>query len=332
MMPDRRRIRPRGAAHPGARRLGRRGFLSGVAALMVAGMGGLWSGKPEQDEPTMRSERRANGALPTLYIPHGGGPCFFMDWAMGPLDTWERMRTSLQQLGERFADVSTLLVVSAHWEAPAVTVQTGARPPLFYDYYGFPPHTYELTWPAPGAPQVARRALDLLRAGGIDAREDAGRGFDHGTFVPLKVAFPEAHIPTFQVSLRAGLDPTEHLAIGRALAPLREDGVLIVGSGMSFHNMRAFMQAGGRHVLDTSRRFDAWLGAQCTGPPRERDAALARWDRAPGARFCHPREEHLLPLMIAAGAASDEPGRVLFRDEVMGVAVSALEFGARGIG
>lgn len=328
MMPHRRRIRIREAAHPGARLLGRRGFLSGIAALIAAGIGALWRGEREQDEPTMQSEHRANGALPTIYIPHGGGPCFFMDWNMGPPDTWDSMRTSLQRLGERFADVSTLLVVSAHWEEPVVTVQTSARPPLFYDYYGFPPHTYELAWPAPGAPQVARRTLDLLRAAGIDAREDAERGFDHGTFVPLKVAFPEAHIPTLQVSLKAGLNPTEHLAIGRALAPLREDGVLIVGSGMSFHNMRAIMQAGGRHVLDTSRRFDAWLEAQCTGVPRDRDSALVRWDRAPEARFCHPREEHLLPLMIAAGAASGEPGRVLFRDEVMGVTVSALEFGA----
>lgn len=147
--------------------------------------------------------------LPTLYIPHGGGPCFFMEWTMGPPDTWDRMRASLQEMGRRFEDVSTLLVVSAHWETSGVTVQTGVRPPLLYDYYGFPQHTYELTWPASGAPEVAGRALDLLLAAGIDAHEDRKRGFDHGTFVPLKVAFPEAHIPTFQVSLKRGLDAAE---------------------------------------------------------------------------------------------------------------------------
>jgi len=250
-----------------------------------------------------------------------------MDWSMGPPDTWDRLRAWLQEVGRRFEGVSALLVVSAHWEAPIVTVQTGERPPLIYDYHGFPPHTYELTWPAPGAPELARRALELLRTAGIEAREDGQRGFDHGTFVPLKVAFPEAHIPTFQVSLRHGLDPAEHLAIGEALAPLREQGVLIVGSGMSFHNLRAFMQGDGRSVLNAARRFDAWLEACCTGPASQRRAALSNWERAPEARFCHPREEHLLPLMVAAGAASTEPGRLLFRDEVMGVTALAFEFG-----
>jgi len=265
--------------------------------------------------------------LPTLYIPHGGGPCFFMEWTMGPPDTWNRMRASLQELGRRFEDVSTLLVVSAHWETSSVTVQTGVRPPLLYDYYGFPQHTYELTWPASGAPEVAGRALDLLLAAGIDAHEDRKRGFDHGTFVPLKVAFPEAHIPTFQVSLKRGLDAAEHIAIGEALTPLREQGVLIVGSGMSFHNMGDFM---GRNVQEISRRFDTWLEANCAGPPIERLAALTRWELAPEARFCHPREDHLLPLMVVAGAAVEEPGRLLFREEVMGITTSAFEFGNVG--
>ncbi len=276
----------------------------------------------------MSPQRVAPAALPSLYIPHGGGPCFFMEWTMGPPDTWVRMRAALEALGRRFDHVRALLVVSAHWEEPVVTVQTGPHPALYFDYYGFPPHTYSLTWPAPGDPDLARRAVQLLDAAGITTGQDASRGFDHGVFVPLKVAFPDAHIPTVQVSLKAGLDPAEHLAIGRALAPLRNEGVLIIGSGMSFHNMAVLMQPETRHALDASRRFDEWLGRCCTSTPDRRTAMLSRWEQAPDARFCHPREEHLLPLMVAAGAAGDAPGRVLFRDRVMGVQVSALEFGA----
>ncbi|RME22638.1 MAG: dioxygenase [Deltaproteobacteria bacterium] len=268
----------------------------------------------------------AGDALPTLYIPHGGGPCFFMEWTMGPPDTWERMRAWLQGLGQRLANARALLVVSAHWEEPVVTVQTGARPPLYFDYYGFPPHTYALTWPAPGAPDVARRAVALLQDAGFATATDPDRGFDHGVFVPLKVAVPDARIPTFQVSLRQGLDAPEHLAIGRALAPLRREGVRIIGSGMSFHNMGALMQGGGPRALQASRRFDAWLETVCAAPAPRRRAALANWQQAPDARFCHPREEHLLPLMVVAGAAGDDPGRVPFRDRVMGVEVAAVEF------
>ena len=140
--------------------------------------------------------------------------------------------------------VRALLVVSGHWLEPVVTVHSGEHPPLLFDYYGFPPHTYALTWPAPGAPPIAARIRELLAEAGIPSREDATRGFDHGAFVPLKVAFPDAAIPTLQLSLDASLDPATHLRLGRALAPLRKEGVLIVGSGMSFHNMSALMRPG----------------------------------------------------------------------------------------
>lgn len=260
---------------------------------------------------------------PTIYIPHGGGPCFFMDWTMGPPDTWHSMAEHLRTLGREHADPRALLVVSAHWERPVVTVQSGERPELLFDYSGFPPHTYQLTWPAPGAPDVAARVRTLLDAAGIANAEDRQRGFDHGVFVPLKVAYPEPTIPTLQLSLRTGLDAAEHLAIGRALAPLRDEGVLILGSGMSYHDMRGF---GRPASLGLSLQFDAWLDEVCSDPA-VREAALAAWDRAPAGRQCHPREEHLLPLMVAAGAAAGEPGRRLFQDQVMGVQVSAFEFG-----
>jgi aromatic ring-opening dioxygenase catalytic subunit (LigB family) len=248
-----------------------------------------------------------------------------MDWTMGPPDTWDRMAAWLRGIDASLPEKPrALLVVSAHWEAPVPTVISSAAPALLYDYYGFPPHTYELKWPAPGAPELASRVRHLLSGAGLESGEDGKRGFDHGVFVPLKLAYPEAQVPTVQLSLRAGLDAAEHLAIGRALAPLRDEGVLLVGSGMSYHNMRGFNSTPSR---EHSARFDAWLGKVTAEAPSERDAALASWERAPSARECHPREEHLLPLMIAAGAAGDDRGKPVFRDEVMGVVVSAIQFG-----
>ena len=193
--------------------------------------------------------------LPTLYLPHGGGPCFFMDWTMGPPDTWNRMAAWLRGIDATLPEKpKALLVVSAHWEAALPTVLTSAAPPLLYDYYGFPQHTYELKWPAPGAPELGARVRHLLSDAGFDSRQDGDRGFDHGVFVPLKMAYPEAQVPTLQLSLRSGLDAAEHLAMGKALAPLRDEGVFIVGSGMSYHKMCGFNSAPAR---EHSLRFDA---------------------------------------------------------------------------
>ena len=216
-----------------------------------------------------------------------------------------------------------MLVVSAHWEEPVPTLMTSAQPPLLFDYYGFPKEMYALTWPAPGAPPLALRARELLRAAGMSSSTDNKRGFDHGAFVPLKLTYPDAEIPTLQLSLREGLDPADHLAMGRALAPLRDEGVLIVGSGMSFHNMRGF----GPQGRAASEAFDAWLVETVTTEPTSRDTRLTEWSKAPSARLAHPREEHLLPLMVVAGAARDDVGRVAFNGLVMGVRVSGVHFG-----
>jgi aromatic ring-opening dioxygenase catalytic subunit (LigB family) len=263
--------------------------------------------------------------LPTFFIPHGGGPCFFMDWAMGPPDTWERLAQWLRDFnGALPAQPQALLVVSAHWEESQPTVMTDAQPPLLFDYYGFPPHTYELEWPAPGAPELAERVIGLLGLAGIATEKNPQRGFDHGVFVPLLLSYPNAWVPTLQLSLRTDLEPEAHLAMGRALAPLREEGVLIVGSGNSYHNMQSFGQP---EALPDSRRFDSWMGETVALPPAERDAALIDWSAAPAARACHPREEHLLPLMVAAGAAGDSPGKIDFQDVMMGALISAIRFG-----
>jgi aromatic ring-opening dioxygenase catalytic subunit (LigB family) len=263
--------------------------------------------------------------MPTIYLPHGGGPCFFMEWTMGPPDTWDRLAAWLRGLGASLpAAPRALLVVSAHWEAPVPTVTSAAAPPLLFDYYNFPPHTYKLRWPAPGSPELAARIRHLLGEAGIQSAADAERGYDHGVFVPLLLSYPEAQVPTVQLSLRADLDPAAHLEIGRALAPLRDEGVLILGSGMSYHNMRGFMTA---PALLHSERFDSWLASTVAEEPAAREAHLAQWSKAPSARESHPREEHLLPLLVMAGAAAQDRGQVVLRDQVMGVVVSAVQFG-----
>jgi aromatic ring-opening dioxygenase catalytic subunit (LigB family) len=279
----------------------------------------------------------AAAALPTVFINHGGGPCFFMpDDGSGPFpaNTWRKMASNLSQLaklpGPNAPKVKAILVASAHWETEAPAVTVAANPPLLYDYYGFPPETYEIEWPAPGDPDLAQRVKRLLTGAGFpNVLEEASRGFDHGVFIPLKLAFPAADVPVVQLSLVQGLDPKTHLAMGKALAPLRREGVLIIGSGLSFHNMSAFFGADEKSVA-AAESFDAWLDATCgeDGDASAREPRLERWATdAPNARVCHPREEHLASLFIAAGAASGERGRKTYADKIGGLAVSGYAFG-----
>jgi aromatic ring-opening dioxygenase catalytic subunit (LigB family) len=261
--------------------------------------------------------------MPAYYLPHGGGPCFFMDWPGDPR-TWDSvaafLRSILTDLPER---PRAIVVVSAHWEARVPTVTARQDPPLIFDYSGFPAQTYALKYPAPGAPALADRLRALLEDAGIVSQSDAQRGFDHGVFVPFLLVAPEADIPIVQLSLVAGLDSQTHLAIGRALAPLRDEGVLIAGSGMSFHNMAALM---GREKPQGDA-FDAWLGESIAAEPSTRRERLAHWETAPQARLAHPREEHLLPLMVVAGAAESDPGTTVFHDRIGGPIISAYRFG-----
>ena len=261
--------------------------------------------------------------LPTFFSPHGAGPCFFMDWTRGPADTWDSTATWLKRL---VADLperpKAILVVSGHWEEPVFTVGSSPKPPMLFDYYGFPEATYRLDFAADGSPDLAARVRALLGAAGFPTAEDPQRGYDHGVFVPLLLATPEADIPVVQLSLRHDLDPSAHLAAGRALAALRDEGVLIVGSGMSWHNMRGFSPA----FTAKSKAFDGWLEGAIRDPAH-RDEALAHWSEGPYAREAHPREEHLAPLFVVAGAAEGEAGKVVFRDVAMDVVLSGYAFG-----
>jgi len=240
----------------------------------------------------------------------------------GPMaDAFAPMAEFLASIGADLpATPSAILVVTAHWEAPVVTVTGGTAPELIYDYYGFPPETYELTYRAPGAPGLADDAAALLRDAGITAEVDPAHGWDHGVFIPLKVMYPDAEVPVVAMSLRTGLDPGEHIAMGVALRPLRDRGVLIVGSGMSFHNLRALDDA------RSAAEFDRWLDTALRGDAEHRRTSLERWTSAPSGRAAHPREEHLLPLMVTSGAGSDEPGTKLWAGAIGRTAVAAWSF------
>ncbi len=263
--------------------------------------------------------------MPTLFVPHGAGPCFFMDW--NPPHAWDATARFLKSIAASLpAKPKAIVLISGHWLEDEFRVTGGAQPGLIYDYYGFPEHTYELRYPAPGNPALASRIIELLGAAGMASSRDDERGYDHGVFIPLKLMFPDAKIPVVQLSLRNDLDPQALLDAGQALAGLRDEGVLIVGSGMSFHNMRGYGDARFGPISD---EFDAWLSSTVESEPMRRNAALLRWEQAPSARLCHPPrgEEHLLPLLVVAGAVGDSTGRKLFSDRVMETTLSAFGFG-----
>lgn len=264
-----------------------------------------------------------NSRFPTLFVSHGGGPWPFID-DMRPMYavTEQALRRLPSQLP---AKPRAVLVISGHWEAPAFTVSTAQQPPMVYDYYGFPAHTYHLQYPAPGSPALAQRVVELLAAAGVRAGADPARGFDHGAFVPMSLMFGQADVPLVLLSIKSGYDAAEHLRVGQALAPLRDEGVLIMGSGLSYHNMRGFGRPSSTAVADA---FEEYLNRAVTQPLAEqRNQMLIDWESAPGARLAHPAEDHLIPLMVAAGAAGSDVGQRLVVDHVLNVAMASYRFG-----
>jgi len=225
----------------------------------------------------------------------------------------------LRGIRPRLGTPSAILVISAHWEERVATITSGDAPPLFYDYYGFPEESYAIQYPAPGHPALARDIAHRLQEAGLDARLDDRRGFDHGLFVPLKILYPEATIPCVQLSLVSGLDPGTHLRIGRALSALRHEDILVIGSGFSYHNLQAFFGSPPGSADPKNEAFQQWLVETCSGDlsTEERESLLIGWERAPFARYCHPREEHLLPLHVCCGLAG-APGTIVFDTDVLG--------------
>jgi aromatic ring-opening dioxygenase catalytic subunit (LigB family) len=264
--------------------------------------------------------------LPTYFVSHGGGPWPWMKDQYGA--AYAELEASLvdvrRQIGERLRAV---LVVTSHWETEGFSVSSGAAPGMIYDYGGFPPHTYQIRYPAPGEPRLAARVAQLLNDAGQPARLDPERGFDHGTFSMLAPIYPDADVPVVQLSIRRDYDPAVHLAAGRALAPLRDEGVLILGSGLSFHNLRRFGPGGAL----ASNAFDTWLQHVLLElAPADREQALLHWSEAPYARMAHPREDHLVPLWVALGAAEQEPAACVYHEENFfgALTVSSFRFGA----
>jgi 4,5-DOPA dioxygenase extradiol len=262
-----------------------------------------------------------NSLAPVLYIPHGGGPMPLFGQA-----GHARLVSFLQAIPADLGEPDAILVVSAHWEAEQPTVTGGATPSLVYDYFGFPQAAYQVEYPAPGNPQLAGKIHQILNDSGVRAGIDNNRGFDHGLFVPLKLMYPEATIPCVQLSLVKGLDPVEHIRIGKALAGLRAENILTIGSGFSFHNMDAFSFSDRAVPDEKNDSFDQWLQATCTHPalvPEAREVKLAAWEQAEHARYCHPREEHLLPLHVCCGMAGTS-ARVVFNDFILGKRATAF--------
>lgn len=238
--------------------------------------------------------------LAALYLSHGAGPLPLLGDA-----GHQEMLSALTHIAATIEKPAAIVVVSAHWEAPSVTLTAAAKPTMIYDYYGFPSEAYAIQYPAPGAPQLAQRIQKDLAACGIEALLDATRGYDHGLYVPLLVMYPQADIPCIQLSLAASLDAREHMRIGAALDGLRRDNVLIIGSGFSFHNLREFSRAPTPDSRAMNEAFEAWLIDTCCSTDlneAERADRLGNWERAPHARYCHPRAEHLLPLQVCYGA------------------------------
>jgi len=263
--------------------------------------------------------------LPVYFISHGGGPWSYMDDPSRA--AYAKLEAALAGMPRQIGITpKAVLMISAHWEEPQFTLTSSPKPPMIYDYGGFPEYTYHIHYDAPGDPALAARVKALLEASGIAAQLDPERGFDHGAFTPLNVIYPNADVPVVQLSLKTGLDPATHLGMGRALSSLRDEGVLIVGSGLSYHNLREFFSP---RAWGPSKEFDAWLnGALLGGSSADRSKLLTAWKSAPSARAAHPREEHLLPLMVAVGAAGDDIVELTYheKDFLGGITVSSYCF------
>ena len=266
------------------------------------------------------SKNQSQPKAQIVYFSHGGGPLPILG---DP--SHQAMVEFMNALPNQLHRPDAILVISAHWEEPVATVLNAEQPPLFYDYYGFPEQAYEITYPAPGSPELAEKVVRLLNAQQIPTGANPVRGFDHGVFIPLKLMYPEADIPTTQLSLLRGLDAAAHLQLGKALRPLMDENILIIGSGFSFHNLRAFFNQQPGTPDPKNDAFQTWLIETCASDltEGEREDKLLHWEQAPNARYCHPREEHLLPLLICAAMAG-APAKVVFDDQIVGKRAAAF--------
>jgi len=267
-------------------------------------------------------EMAGNTTMPAFYISHGGGPCFYMDGEGDPVFSHVDKHSEARKWYENFANLlpsrpKSILVISAHWETSEFRVITKPTPTLFYDYYGFPPETYNLQYPCPNSPELIQRIKTLMKEAGIKLEEDPDRGYDHGVFVPLKLMFPKADVPIVQLSLHSSLNPEIHYKLGQVLAPLRQEGVLIIGSGSTTHNLRSI---GSLTSADWVMKWCDWLRDVLTNPdydPQKRKDMLVNFKKQLFTRDAHPREEHFIPIFVALGSANTQPARRVY-DKIIG--------------
>lgn len=253
----------------------------GGAALLACSRGATPATREETKTPPAQR-------MPLVFLAHGAPPLFDDQEWLGQLGAW----------GTALPRARSILVLSAHWDARPATIGAVERKPLVYDFYGFPERYYRFQYPSPGAPELAARVREVLAAKGIAHRDDPERGLDHGVYCPLAGMFPKADVPVLQVSL-PGLDPKELVAFGRALAPLADEGVLVVGSGFLTHNLRTL----GQPVATWAMEFDRWAEENLVR--RDVDALVDFRAKAPGAALAHPTHEHFAPVLVTAGAAAE---------------------------
>jgi 4,5-DOPA dioxygenase extradiol len=256
---------------------------------------------------------------PVLFVSHGAPTFAIEPGLLGP---------RLAALGQELPRPKAVLVVSPHWITRTVRVATTASPETIHDFGGFPEVLYGIQYPAPGQPQLAARTLEVLRNAGWNAEADPERGLDHGAWVPIRFIYPDADVPVFQVSLTASMTSPQAYALGEALRPLRDEGVLIVGSGSLTHNLYEF-RVGETEDAQYAREFADWMRAALNSGDRER--VVNTLTIAPHARRAHPTAEHFLPLLVAAGAAAaDEPVELLEGGITYGVlSMDSYLFGRR---
>jgi aromatic ring-opening dioxygenase catalytic subunit (LigB family) len=236
---------------------------------------------------------------PTVFVNHGGGPMPLLGRQPDLVKHMKEVRTKFLPPEKPKA----IVVLSAHWESDPIKITSSSHPKMLFDYSGFPPESYTYNYPAPGSPDLASKIKNALDASGISCELDPKRGYDHGVFIPLMIMFPEADVPVVSVSLHSSLSAERNMQVGKALAPLRDEGILILGSGYTFHNLPLFFNPSSASY-EKSSEFNDWL--KDTILHNSGDALLDRlgqWESAPGARVAHPREEHLMPLLMTAAAA-----------------------------
>lgn len=254
--------------------------------------------------------------VPTIFVSHGA-PTLAIEAA-------DRTHRFLKGLGPQLGKPESVLVISAHWEQDTASVSAAVKPDTIHDFRGFPDALYAIRYPASGAPELAGRVSDLLTGAGIAARIDSGRGLDHGAWVPVSLMYPDADVPVAQLSVQTALGGGHHLAVGAALRPLRDEGVLILGSGSLTHNLGELDLSGATTIMPAwAAEFQEWI-CQAIDQNRQDDLAEYR-SRAPYAARNHPTEEHFLPLLVALGAG--DKGERIHTDVCFGtLAMDAYRF------